>query len=156
MNEFKIFRQIQIPKFVVDPIIANESFLQIVDFLQCCRKNFDAWFSELIHKKIVTDDHNWVNYTVYKQNVVNNFPWHNELGVGGSKQIMLGSGAGIIWISGDVDAGGELDILHDDQIQQFQFEPGTVFVFPIDTFHRVEAYHGNRPRISLNFTFEEV
>ena len=156
MNDLIILRQTEIPIFVVDPIMANDSNRQIVDFLECCREDFESWFSKLIHKNIVTDDHSWVNYTVYQQDVINGYHWHNELGVGEALNAMTGTGAGIIWISGDVDAGGELDILHNNQIQQFPFEPNTVFVFPIDTFHRVEFYHGHRPRISLNFTFEEV
>jgi hypothetical protein len=155
MNELIILKNIDVPDFIVEPILANSSYEQIRNFLGNKRSEFDSWFGNLIGKTIQSND-SWVNYTVYRSGTVNHFPWHNEQGVGGSGLKMHGSYASIIWISGDTDVGGDLSVLIRDQLQKIAFEPGTVLIFPIDTFHQVEFYQGSNPRISLNFTFEEV
>jgi len=153
-DELIILKNVEIPMFIVEPILNNRSQKQIRNFLEDYRAEFDSWFSNLIGQTIKTND-SWVNYTVYEQGKKNCFPWHNEQGIGGSGLKMHGLKACIIWISGDKDCGGELSVLHNDQLHQIEFEPDTVLIFPIDTFHQVEFYQGSSTRISLNFTFEE-
>ena len=94
----------------------------------------------------------WVNYTMFT-GVINGYEWHNEQGIGGAGSTMTGNLAGIIWLSGDENSGGNLSVLENDEVVEIKFKPNTLILIDSSTFHRVEHYYGLSTRISLNFTF---
>ena len=98
---------------------------------------------------------NWFNRTEYT-GVDNSFPWHNEKGLGGSKTNMPGSHAAILWIEGEVDKGGSLEVVTNDNVEKIELKPGKLIVFEADTLHKVSHYYGATPRTSLNITYKEV
>jgi predicted 2-oxoglutarate/Fe(II)-dependent dioxygenase YbiX len=65
---------------------------------------------------------------------------------------MSGTHAGILWIDGSVNQGGELQILANDNVKTVNFEPGKLIVFESDTMHKVLHYNGTSPRTSINVT----
>jgi predicted 2-oxoglutarate/Fe(II)-dependent dioxygenase YbiX len=68
---------------------------------------------------------------------------------------MPGTHAGILWISGDKDCGGDLGVMDTDgEITKITFEKGKLIIFPIDYLHKVEHYDGTQPRVSINITYE--
>jgi hypothetical protein len=148
-----ILRNVEIPSFIKDDILSNDS--QIVGYLDSKQTEFDDWFSKIIGFKIECKD-SWVNYTVFKDNILNDFDWHNEEGVSGSGNKMRGTYTGIIWINGDTDCGGNLGVIVNNFVETIDFQPKTVIVMTNETFHKVFNYTGFSTRISLNFTFDLV
>ena len=98
---------------------------------------------------------NWFNRTEYT-GVDNSFPWHNEKGLGGTQTNMPGSHAAILWIEGEVNKGGSLEVITNDNVEKVEFQPGKLIVFESDTLHKVSHYYGTTPRTSINITYEEV
>ena len=98
---------------------------------------------------------NWFNRTEYT-GVDNSFPWHNEKGLGGTETKMPGSHAAILWIEGEVNKGGSLEVITEDNVEKIEFQPGKLIVFESDTLHKVSHYYGETPRTSLNITYEEL
>lgn len=151
MKNLTILRNINIPKTIIED--SQKHTHQIVDYLTDKNSIFDLWFGNLINQKIVTRD-SWINYTHTDIKKNNKFDWHNEKGVGGSNTVMDGEYSGIIWISGDVNCGGSLGVMVDNNINTIEFLPNTALIFNADVLHRVNSYTGKLPRVSLNFTFD--
>jgi len=111
-------------------------------------------FTQLIEETVgykVNITNNWFNRTTFT-GVGNGFDWHNEKGIGGNHVEMSGTHAGILWIDGSVNQGGELQILANDTVKTVNFEPGKLIVFESDTMHKVLHYNGTSPRTSINVT----
>jgi hypothetical protein len=140
-----------LPEVLMTKIVSCNS--QIVGFLDNYRSEFDNWFSNVLNCKIKSRA-SWVNYIRFVPGMLNGYEWHNEKGIGGAANSMDGAYAGIIWISGTEDCGGNLSVLIDDTVEEVKFKLNTSIVMPATMFHRVHHYHGSDTRISLNFTFD--
>lgn len=128
---------------------------QIVSLLDNYRSEFDDWFSNVLDFKIKSKG-SWVNYISFTSGMLNGYGWHNEKGIGGAANAMNGAYAGIIWITGTEDCGGNLSVLINDTVEEVKFKLNTSIVMPATMFHRVHHYYGSETRISLNFTFDLV
>jgi hypothetical protein len=147
-----ILENITIPDIIKNEISSNNK--QLTAYLDDKRSIFDPWISQLLGKSVVSYD-SWVNYTTFDGNT-NGYEWHNEQGIGGASTTMKGAWAGIIWLAGDENLGGNLSILENDEILEIKFKPNTAVIIYSSTFHRVEHYYGKSSRISLNFTFDII
>jgi hypothetical protein len=145
----KLIENISVPHLIEKEILANSE--QLTKFLENKRSIFDPWLSKILGYSIVSYEA-WVNYTMFT-GVINGYEWHNEQGIGGAGSTMTGNLAGIIWLSGDENSGGNLSVLENDEVVEIKFKPNTLIVIDSSTFHRVEHYYGISKRISLNFTF---
>jgi hypothetical protein len=147
-----VHENITIPLLLKNEILSNTK--QLTDYLEDKRLIFDPWFSEVLGQSIVSYDA-WVNYITF-DGTMNGYEWHNEQGVGGAGTNMTGAWAGIIWLAGNENSGGNLSILENDEVLEIKFKPNTAVVIASSTFHRVEHYYGSSSRISLNFTFDII
>jgi hypothetical protein len=145
----KLIENIFVPHLIEKEILANSE--QLTEFLEDKRSIFDPWLSKILGYLIVSYDA-WVNYTSFNGDI-NGYEWHNEQGIGGAATAMTGECAGIIWLSGDENSGGNLSVLENDEVVEIKFKPYTLILIDSSTFHRVEHYYGLSTRISLNFTF---
>jgi hypothetical protein len=145
----KLIENVFIPAVIEKEILANTE--QLTNYLADKRSIFDPWLSKILGYSIVSYEA-WVNYTMFT-GVINGYEWHNEQGIGGAGSTMTGNLAGIIWLSGDENSGGNLSVLENDEVAEIKFKPNTLIVIDSSTFHRVEHYYGISKRISLNFTF---
>jgi hypothetical protein len=145
----KLIENISVPYLIEKEILANTE--QLTNYLANKRSIFDPWLSKILGYSIVSYEA-WVNYTMFT-GVINGYEWHNEQGIGGAGSTMTGNLAGIIWLSGDENSGGNLSVLENDEVVEIKFKPNTLIVIDSSTFHRVEHYYGISKRISLNFTF---
>lgn len=148
----KLIENISIPNIIKKEILSNDK--QLTEFLEDKRSIFDPWLSQILGQSIVSYDA-WVNYTSFNEGI-NGYEWHNEQGIGGAATVMTGQWAGIIWLSGDENTGGNLSVLENNQILEIKFKPNILIIISADTFHRVEHYFGPSKRISLNFTFDII
>lgn len=96
----------------------------------------------------------WMNATKYV-GIENYFNWHNENGVGENKKtIFKGHYAGILWLRGEKNKGGDLKIIDDsNQIRSIPFNPPGLILLKKDSLHSVENYFSTERRISFNFDF---
>ena len=117
-------------------------------------KTFKDMIEDAIGYKIKITN-NWFNRTEYT-GVDNSFPWHNEKGLGGTQTTMPGSHAAILWIEGEVNKGGSLEVITNNNVEKIEFQPGKLIIFKLDTLHKVSHYYGAKPRTSINITYEEV
>lgn len=147
------FDNIVIPNFLTEEIYAHNSYDQIRAYIDNKRPAFEKWFSEATNRSIKSYD-SWVNFTPFKEGLLNRFEWHNELGEGHTPEKMRGTHTGLVWIAGEANCGGELGILLETGIEHVKFDANKIVIFPIELFHCVEHYTGSVPRISLTFTFE--
>jgi hypothetical protein len=145
----KLIENISVPYLIEKEILANTE--QLTNYLANKRSIFDPWLSKILGYSIVSYEA-WVNYTMFT-GVINGYEWHNEQGIGGAGSTMTGNLAGIIWLSGDENSGGNLSVLENDEVVEIKFKPNTLILIDSSTFHRVEHYYGLSTRISLNFTF---
>jgi hypothetical protein len=145
----KLIENIFVPYLIEKEILSNSK--QLTEFLEDKRSIFDPWLSKILGYSIVSYDA-WVNYTSFNGDI-NGYEWHNEQGIGGAATDMTGELAGIIWLSGDENSGGNLSVLENDEVVEIKFKPNTLILIDSSTFHRVEHYYGLSTRISLNFTF---
>ena len=97
----------------------------------------------------------WCNRTEY-QGADNTFPWHDHTGEGFAEAAhnQEGTHSGILWLAGDIDAGGSLEVMTDENIRSIDFEIGKFIVIKNDIFHKVSHYYGKNPRVSLIVAFE--
>ena len=96
-------------------------------------------FTQLIEETVgykVNITNNWFNRTTFT-GVGNGFDWHNEKGIGGNHVEMSGTHAGILWIDGSVNQGGELQILANDNVKTVNFEAGKLIVFESDNCRQI-------------------
>jgi hypothetical protein len=150
MEKYKIDTTQKIFNFLIE---INEN--NVVEPISKNKKRFELIFESVLKYKIEIKN-SWLNKTFYNKNTKNDFPWHNEKGVGYKTVTMPGKYSGICWISGEENCGGSLDILKSDgEIKNIPFEIGSFIVFEADVLHRVNQYFGSIPRISLNITFDK-
>jgi predicted 2-oxoglutarate/Fe(II)-dependent dioxygenase YbiX len=140
-------------QFITDLVNLNEHY--ILDPLKNNINQFKLLIESALGVKIKITN-NWLNKTEYTEKTDNSFPWHNEKGIGGTNTTMLGTHAAILWIAGESNKGGSLEIMLDDGIESIEFEPGTLITFESKTLHKVSHYYGSIPRTSLNITYEEL
>ena len=152
-SELSVIKNLVLPDFLLEKIPTNKS--QVLNFLNNCRDEFDGWFSNVVNSKITSKD-SWINYTTHKPGILNGYEWHNEKGIGGAANPTNGAYAGIVWISGDENQGGNLSVLINDNVEEVVFKLNTAIIMPSTMFHRVNHYYGSDTRVSLNFTFDIV
>jgi hypothetical protein len=149
-----VLENITIPFALEKEIVSNTDTTQLTNYLADKRSIFDPWLSKILGYSIVTYDA-WVNYIAF-DGIINEYEWHNEQGIGGAGSTMTGDLAGIIWLSGNENAGGNLSVIENDEVLEIKFKLNTLIIIDSSTFHRVEHYYGNSKRISLNFTFNKI
>lgn len=148
-----IYRKIEIPDFIQKEFKKHDQ--QVLDFLSHVKEEFVEWFKLVTNLDISPKD-SWLNFTHHREGVLNDFDWHNENGVKGSGTVMKGAHAGIIWLSGEENYGGGLRVITQEGVDMIDFAVGTIIIMNKDTFHKVDHYTGDTPRVSLNFTFDLV
>jgi hypothetical protein len=99
----------------------------------------------------------WSNKTIFN-NEENTFPWHDHTGEGdkSAAQKQQGNYSGILWIAGDENCGGDLNVMIDNDIKSIPFQVGKFITLANDVFHKVTHYYGSTTRISLMISYEEV
>jgi hypothetical protein len=126
----------------------EETFFAVEGFLE--QNGLLDEFNQLLDIDI---QHNWLNILTPHDSINNEFRWHNEKGDGEGK-FHPGDYVGIIWIQGDIDCGGDLQVINEKgEIVKYDFKPNTLITMDANMFHRVLHYSGHAPRMSLNFTF---
>ena len=143
-------KTVKIPSWLTDPIETlevDQPFFTQPGYLN--QNDIDLLFDEYVEADVI---HNWLNITTYA-GTENHFNWHNEKGIGEGK-FHPGEYAGILWISGEMDKGGDLQYIDEGgMLHQIPFEPNQLITIKGDTLHRVMSYYSDVPRVALNYTF---
>jgi predicted 2-oxoglutarate/Fe(II)-dependent dioxygenase YbiX len=140
-------------QFITDLVNSDEKYV-----LDPLKNNTDE-LKKLIESALgfkIKITNSWLNKTEYTENEDNSFPWHNEKGTGGTNTNMPGTHAAILWIAGEANKGGSLEVMLDHDIESIDFESGKLITFESDTLHKVSHYYGTIPRTSINITYEEL
>ena len=97
----------------------------------------------------------WCNHTKFEQ-IGNAFPWHDHTGQGFKEAAneQEGTYSGILWLAGNEDSGGSLEVMINNDITSINFLPGKFITIKNNIFHKVSHYYGNTTRISLIVAFE--
>jgi len=99
--------------------------------------------------------HSWLNVLNYDGRQ-NGFEWHNESDLNDNDIKYDGSHVCILWLTGDVDRGGNLLVNDDNGITEYKFQPGHGLIIKKDNLHKVLHYDGSTTRRSLNFMFDWI
>lgn len=152
-------QSLEIYKVDVNRIFFNNFLLlkdkNASDVLKQTKNEFISIIKQDTDLEIIVKN-SWYNRTTF--NILDNtFPWHDHTGQGVAEAThrQQGTHSGILWLAGDKDCGGSLEVMLDDNIKSIAFEPGKFITIRNDVFHKVSHYYGKTPRVSLIVAFEK-
>jgi|TARA_B110000483_G_scaffold7768_1_gene9170 hypothetical protein len=133
-------------------------FLSLPDSFKVLERSWYPEFLDQIKKDTLLDidvTNARVNRTVF-ENTGNDFPWHDHTGLGSEEAANKQSGtySGILWLSGNTNTGGSLEVMSDNDITSIDFEVGKFIIIKNNVFHKVSHYYGAIPRVSLIIAFD--
>lgn len=137
-------------------VIRNQKEQYVSGILDGCEEQYASLLKQTTGLKIKILS-SWSNKTIFNGNE-NTFPWHDHTGEGdkSAAQKQQGTYSGILWITGDKNRGGDLNVMIDNGIESIPFQVGKFIVLSNDVFHKVTHYYGSTTRTSLMISYEVV